>query len=87
MAMELKDTKVAIIQVGEEGEFLEKDGTHVYIYPNNTTEYEIVDEIEHLIEFYDFVQVKLPLPPHIRHEVAIAAIPKEKIINEISWKT
>lgn len=77
MAMELKDAKIAIIQVGE-AEFLEKDGVHIYIYPDNTTEYELVDEIEHLVEFYDFVQVELPLPPHIRHEVAIAAVPKEK---------
>jgi len=75
--MELKDAKIAIIQVGE-AEFLEKDGVHIYIYPDNATEYELVDEIEHLVEFYDFVQVKLPLPPHIRHEVAIAAIPEEK---------
>ena len=77
MAMELKDAKIAIIQIGE-AEFFERDGTHVYIYPSNATEYEVVDEIEHLVEFYDFVQVKLPLPPHIRTEVAIAAIPKEK---------
>ena len=77
MVMELKDAKIAIIQVGE-AEFLEKDGVHIYVYPDNATEYELVDEIEHLVEFYDFVQVKLPLPPHIRHEVAIAAVPKEK---------
>ena len=75
--MEPKDAKIAIIQVGE-AEFLEKDGVHIYIYPDNATEYELVDEIEHLVEFYDFVQVELPLPPHIRHKVAIAAIPKEK---------
>ena len=75
--MELKDAKIAIIQVGE-AKFLEKDGVHIYIYPDNATEYELVDEIEHLVEFYDFVQVELPLPPHIRHEVAIAAVPKEK---------
>ena len=75
--MELKDAKIAIIQVGE-AEFLEKDGVHIYVYPDNATEYELVDEIEHLVEFYDFVQVKLPLPPHIRHEVAIAAVPKGK---------
>ena len=77
MAMEPKDVKTAIIQVGE-AEFLEQDGVHIYIYPDNATEYELVDEIEHLVEFYDFVQLTLPLPPHIRHEVAIAAIPKEK---------
>ena len=75
--MELKDAKIAIIQVGE-AKFLEKDEVHIYIYPDNATEYELVDEIEHLVEFYDFVQVELPLPPHIRHEVAIAAVPKEK---------
>ena len=75
--MELKDAKIAIIQVGE-AEFFEKDGVHIYIYPDNATEYELVDEIEHLVEFYDFVQVELPFPPHIRHEVAIAAVPTEK---------
>lgn len=54
---------------------------HEYIYPEDTTEYELVDEIEHLVEFYDGVIVQLPLPPHIRPEVALAAIPKEKDVD------
>lgn len=53
----------------------------VYYYPENTTEFELVDEIEHLVEFYDGVIVQLPLPPHIRVEAAIAAIPKEKDVD------
>ena len=53
----------------------------VYFYPENTTEFELVDEIEHLVEFYDGVMVQLPLPPHIRVEAAIAAIPKEKDVD------
>ena len=54
---------------------------HAYSYPENTTEFELVDEIEHLVEFYDGVMVQLPLPPHIRVEAAIAAIPKEKDVD------
>ena len=53
----------------------------VYYYPENTTEFELVDEIEHLVEFYDGVMVQLPLPPHIRVEAAIAAIPREKDVD------
>ena len=54
---------------------------HAYYYPEDTTEFELVDEIEHLVEFYDGVMVQLPLPPHIRVEAAIAAIPKEKDVD------
>ena len=53
----------------------------VYYYPENTTEFELVDEIEHLVEFYDGVMVQLPLPPHIRVEATVAAIPKEKDVD------
>lgn len=54
---------------------------HAYTYPTETTEYELVEEINHLISFYDGVIVQLPLPPHIRPEVALAAIPKEKDVD------
>lgn len=54
---------------------------HAYFYPEDTTEFELVDQIEHLVEFYDGVIVQLPLPPHIRAEVALAAIPKEKDVD------
>ena len=54
---------------------------HAYYYPEDTTEFELVDQIEHLVEFYDGVMVQLPLPPHIRVEAAVAAIPKEKDVD------
>ena len=54
---------------------------HAYYYPEDTTEFELVDQIEHLVEFYDGVMVQLPLPPHIRVEATVAAIPKEKDVD------
>ena len=54
---------------------------HAYYYPEDTAEFELIDEIKHLVEFYDGVMVQLPLPPHIRAEAAIAAIPKEKDVD------
>lgn len=54
---------------------------HTYFYPTETTEFELDDQLEHLVEFYDGVIVQLPLPPHIRVKVAQAAIPKEKDVD------
>lgn len=54
---------------------------HTYFYPEDTTEFELVDQLEHMVEFYDGVIVQLPLPPHIRPGVALAAIPKEKDVD------
>lgn len=54
---------------------------HVYNFPENTTEFELDDELTHLQEFYDGVIVQLPLPPHIRQEVAIAAIDPRKDVD------
>lgn len=54
---------------------------HAYIYPTETTEYELIEEINHLVTFYDGVMVQLPLPPHIRVEAAQAAIPREKDVD------
>lgn len=88
-----ENPKLAIIQVGENEASTRyvrnkvKDckevgiEAEVYFYPENTTEFELVNEIEHLVEFYDGVMVQLPLPPHIRVEAAIAAIPKEKDVD------
>ena len=88
--MKDKAPSLAIIQVGENEASTRymrnkvKDckevgiKAEVYFYPENTTEFELVDEIEHLVEFYDGVMVQLPLPPHIRVEAAIAAIPQRK---------
>ena len=54
---------------------------HVYGYPTDITEIELVDEIEDLVEHYDGIIVQLPLPQHIRSSVATAAIPKEKDVD------
>ena len=67
-------SKLAIIQVGNNK--CEDVGipAHVYGYPENITEFELVNELCHLQEFYDEFIIQLPLPPHIRQEVAAAAI-------------
>ena len=54
---------------------------HVYGYPTDITEIELVDEIEDLVEHYDGIIVQLPLPQHIRSSIATAAIPKEKDVD------
>ena len=54
---------------------------HVYGYPENMTELELDDELNHLQEFYDGVIVQLPLPPHIRSSIATAAILPEKDVD------
>ena len=53
----------------------------VYAYPENTTEWELDDELAHMHEFYDGVIVQLPLPQHIRPEIATAAIPADKDVD------
>lgn len=53
----------------------------IYAYPENITEWELDNELEHLQEFYDGVIVQLPLPPHIRTKVATAAIDPSKDVD------
>ena len=62
----------------------------VYAFPENTTEFELDDELNHLQEFYDGVIVQLPLPPHIRPRVTTNAILPEKDVDgfrDDSWFT
>ena len=54
---------------------------HIYDYPSIITEMELNNELNHLQEFYDGVIVQLPLPPHIRQEVATAAIDVGKDVD------
>lgn len=53
----------------------------VYHYDENITEYELCKNIKLDQEFYDGVIVQLPLPPHIRQEVAVAAISPDKDVD------
>lgn len=57
----------------------------VYQFPEDMTEFELDDELTHMQEFYDGVIVQLPLPPHIRQEVAIAAIQSDKDVDGFRW--
>lgn len=85
--------KLAIVQVGEveaSNRYVKnkvKDCQEVgivadvYAYPNEITEFELDDELNHLQDFYDGVIVQLPLPPHIRPSIATAAIRPEKDVD------
>ena len=85
--------KLAIVQVGENEasnryvknkvKDCEEVGivADVYAFPENTTEWELDDELAHMHEFYDGVIVQLPLPQHIRPEIATAAIPADKDVD------
>jgi methylenetetrahydrofolate dehydrogenase (NADP+)/methenyltetrahydrofolate cyclohydrolase len=85
--------KLAIVQVGNDPASMRyvrnkiKDCKEVgidgdvYAYPENMTELELDDELNHLQEFYDGVIVQLPLPPHIRSSIATAAILPEKDVD------
>lgn len=85
--------KLAIVQVGENeasNRYIRnkvKDceevgiAADVYGYPENTTEFELDDELTHLQEYYDGVIVQLPLPQHIRPSIATAALQPEKDVD------
>lgn len=85
--------KLAIIQVGDveaSNRYIKnkiKDceevgiTAHRYWFPNDITEPELVQEIGDIAPEYDGVIVQLPLPPHIREEVATAAIPVSKDVD------
>ena len=68
--------KIAIIEIDSLGkynnviEYCKENniGYDIYNYPLNTTEWELDNELEHLIEFYCGAHIARPLPPHIRYE-------------------
>lgn len=53
----------------------------VYQYPENITEHELCEAIHLDQEHYDGVIVQLPLPPHIREKVVVAAIDPLKDVD------
>ena len=71
---EYNTPKLAIIQVGN----LETSNAgiiaDIYQYPEDITEYELCENIRLDQEHYDGVIIQLPLPPHIRERVVVAAI-------------
>lgn len=53
----------------------------VYQYPEDITEHELCENIKLDQEHYDGVIVQLPLPPHIREKVVVAAIDPMKDVD------
>ena len=53
----------------------------VYQYPEDITEHELCEAVRLDQEHYDGVIVQLPLPPHIREKVVVAAIDIEKDVD------
>jgi hypothetical protein len=54
------------------------DDEVVYVFPHNITEFELVDEIKHLREFYAEVVLPISWPAHIRESVIRGALCQEK---------
>lgn len=85
--------KLVIIQVGniEESNYYIKNKVNnceeisiivdVYQYSEDITEYELCENIKLDQEHYDGVIVQLPLPPHIREKVVVAAIDPLKDVD------
>lgn len=67
-------SKLAIIQVGNVEVSNVDIIADVYQYPEDITEYELCENIKLDQEYYDGVIIQLPLPPHIRERVVVAAI-------------
>lgn len=71
---EYNTPKLAIIQVGNVEESNVGIIADIYQYPEDITEYELCENIKLDQEHYDGVIIQLPLPPHIRERVVVAAI-------------
>lgn len=54
------------------------DDEVVYVFPHDTTELELVDEIEHLREFYAEVVLPISWPEHIRESVIRGVLCQEE---------
>ena len=55
------------------------DDEVVYVFPHDITEFELVDEIEHLREFYAEVVLPISWPAHIRESVIRGALCQEEV--------
>lgn len=53
----------------------------VYQYPENITEFELCESIKFDQEHYDGIIIQLPLPPHIREKVVVAAVDPLKDVD------
>lgn len=54
---------------------------HRYWFPEEISEEGLIAEVQEISNNYDGVIVQLPLPPHLRKDVIVAAVPKEKDVD------
>ena len=54
---------------------------HHYWFDDEVTETKLIQEINDIALYYDGIIVQLPLPPHIRQQAVVAAIPSSKDID------
>lgn len=54
---------------------------HHYWFDNTITEKQLLQEIVDISMYYNGVIVQLPLPPHIRQQAVVAAIPADKDVD------
>ena len=71
--------KTAIIEIGYHlpYEFYTNPSEYdVYYFPEDITEWELVEEIRNLVEFYDDLVYPIFWPPHLRKEKIITWVEK-----------
>ncbi len=73
--MDRRNSKAAII-IGDYdyGYEVYNEEWDIYFFPNNVSEWELAEEIAHLVEFYDILDYPTDWPPHLRKEKVIAWI-------------
>lgn len=67
--------KTAIIEIGYHlpYEFYTNPSEYdVYYFPEDITEWELAEELSHLVEFYERVVYPIDWPPHLRGDKIIA---------------
>lgn len=71
--------KTAIIEIGYHlpHEFYTNPSEcDVYYFPEDITEWELAEELSHLVEFYERVVYPIDWPPHLRKDKIIAWVEK-----------
>lgn len=68
----MDQVKIATITIGSYGPPPIIDLAHDYYYPENVTEWELAEELSHLVEFYERVVYPIDWPPHLRGDKIIA---------------
>lgn len=77
--MDCNYKRKAIIEIGDSDRDIANEEWDIYYYPNNITEWEFVDEVEHLWEYYEVLVLPIKYPAHIRKDIVETIFRKEGI--------